>query len=159
MGSMFEYCKALTSVGDLSGWNTSNVTDMGSMFYACKALTSLDVSHFDTSKVTYMGNMFSACKALTSLDLSGWNTSNVTSMYDMFSACNKLQTVTLGKDFKFVGTDGYLPTPSSSYITDANGKWYAPDGTAYTPEELAQVTRTTAIIYYAVSPHSGGSAN
>ena len=71
----------------------------------------------------------------------------------MFNGCNKLQSVTLGKDFKFVGTDGYLPTPSSTYIPQANGKWYdTSDGTGYTPKELASVTRTEARTYVAVKP-------
>ena len=178
MGSMFYGCNALTSL-DLSGFDTSNVTSMAGMFSVCRSLTSLDVSNFDTSKVTYMGGMFDGCQALTSLDVSGFDTSNVTDMYGMFRACNALtsldlsgfdtskvtdmeamfaycrmlQTVTLGKDFKFVGTNGYLPAPSSEYITGANGKWYdTSDGTWYTPAELASVTRTEARTYVAVKP-------
>ena len=178
MGSMFYGCNALTSL-DLSGFDTSNVTNMGGMFSVCRSLTSLDVSNFDTSKVTYMGGMFDGCQALTSLDVSGFDTSNVTDMYGMFRACNALtsldlsgfdtskvtdmeamfayyrmlQTVTLGKDFKFVGTNGYLPAPSSEYITGADGNWYdTKDGAGYTPAELASVTRTETRTYVAVKP-------
>ena len=152
MNNMFYYCSALTSL-DLSGFNTSNVTTMSFMFQGCEALISLDLSDFDTSKVTDMKQMFYGCSALTSLDVSGWNTSNVTNMSYMFNGCNKLQSVTLGKDFKFVGTNGYLPTPSSTYIPQANGKWYdTSDGTGYTPKELASVTRTEARTYVAVKP-------
>ena len=92
MNSMFSDCKALTSV-DVSGWNTSNVTDMNSMFYNCQVLTSIDVSGWDTSNVTNMSSMFSDCKALTSIDVSGWNTSNVTNMSSMFSDCKALTSV------------------------------------------------------------------
>ena len=150
MSCMFDLCKALTSL-DLSGFDTSKVTTMGSMFESCGALTSLDLSGFDTSQVTNMSSMFLYCKDLTSLDLSGFDTSQVTSMRDMFEYCTKLQAVTLGKDFKFVGTDGYLYTPSSTYISGADGKWYDTNtGTGYTPEALASVERTEAVTYSAV---------
>ncbi|MBO5826522.1 MAG: BspA family leucine-rich repeat surface protein, partial [Treponema sp.] len=79
MSYMFYDCEALTTL-DLSGFDTSNVTDMSYMFYDCEALTTLDVSSFDTSNVTDMGYMFSLCSALTTLDLSGFDTSNVTDM-------------------------------------------------------------------------------
>ena len=150
MSFMFCLCRALTSVGDLSGWNTSKVTNMSSVFSSCGALTSLDLSGWNTSNVNTMENMFYGCGALTSLDLSGWNTSKVTNMANMFVGCNELQTVTLGKDFKFIGTDSYLPTPSSAYISGADGKWYdTADGAGYTPEELAGVTRTETRTYSA----------
>ena len=152
MSFMFDGCKALTSVGDLSGWNTSNVTDMSNMFYGCNALTDLDLSGWNTSKVRNMMQMFRNCTALTSLDVSGWDTSKVTNMSNIFYSCIRLQFVTLGKDFKFVGTSGYLPVPSSKYITSATGKWYAPDGTSYTPEELAAITRTLTTTYSATPP-------
>lgn len=178
MYSMFYYCSALTSVGNLSGWNTSKVVDMqlmfrycskltslnlsgwdtskvikmGNMFFGCSALTSLDLSNFNTSNVTDMSSMFSDCTALTSLDVSGWDTSKVTNMSNIFYSCIRLQFVTLGKDFKFVGTNGYLPVPSSKYITGATGKWYAPNGSDYTPKELAAITRTLATTYSATPP-------
>ena len=40
---------------------------MGFMFCGCSSLSSLDLSGLDTSKVTDMGFMFSDCSALTSL--------------------------------------------------------------------------------------------
>ena len=43
---------------DLSGFDTSKVTDMSNMFGFCYQLTELDVSGFDTRKVTDMSNMF-----------------------------------------------------------------------------------------------------
>lgn len=150
MSGMFSDCQALTSL-DLSGFNTSNVTNMSYIFSYCYALTSLDLSGFDTSSVTNMSGMFYGCSALTALDLSGFDTSKVTTMDNMFRNCTKLKSVTLGKAFKFVGTNGYLPTPSSTYITGADGKWYDTNtGTGYTPEALASVERTEAVTYSAV---------
>ena len=147
---MFYNCNKLTSL-DLSGFDTSKVTGMRAMFYCCSALTSLDLSGFDTANVTSMDDMFRSCTALTSLDLSGFDTSQVTNMGSMFNYCTKLKSVTLGKDFKFVGTNGYLPTPSSTYISGADGKWYDTNtGTGYTPEALASIERTEAVTYSAV---------
>ena len=84
---MFKDCKNLTSL-DVSGFDTSNVTNMISMFKNCMNLTSLDVSGFDTSKVTSMLGMFRACTVTTGLDVSSFNTSNVTDMEQMFCGCS-----------------------------------------------------------------------
>ena len=92
MSSMFSGCKKLTSL-DVSGFNTSKVTNMYGMFNSCSALTSLDVSGFDTSNVTYIVSMFEDCSSLTSLDVSGFNTSNVTYMGGMFEDCSSLTSL------------------------------------------------------------------
>jgi len=54
------------------------------MFYRCGSLTELDVSGLDTSKVTDMSYMFYRCGSLTELDVSGLDTSKVTDMRNMF---------------------------------------------------------------------------
>ena len=87
-----ELLSYLTNV-DLSGWDTSYITDMSNMFSGCWQLTSLDVSNFDTSNVTSMDNMFYGCSSLTSLDVSNFNTSNVTSMDNMFNDCSSLTSL------------------------------------------------------------------
>jgi len=92
MNSMFSGCYALTSL-DVSSFNTSAVTNMSSMFRNCQALTSLDLSNFNTSAVTDMNGMFNYCRALTSLDVSNFNTSAVTNMNGMFSACRALTSL------------------------------------------------------------------
>ncbi len=75
---------------DLSGWDTSKMTNMDRMFYECSNLESLDLSDFDTSKVTSMADMFDGCSSLTNLDLSNFNTSNVDDMSSMFERCSSL---------------------------------------------------------------------
>ena len=50
------------SIGDLSGWDVSKVTNMNSMFSsACYSATtlSLNLSNWNTSSVTNMSSMFS----------------------------------------------------------------------------------------------------
>jgi len=89
MSDMFHYCNALTSL-DVTGFETSKVTNMSGMF-SDSGLTSLD--GFDTSNVTNMSRMFSNCMYLTSLDLSKFDTGNVTDMSYMFSNCEELTTI------------------------------------------------------------------
>ena len=104
-GSSGELLSYLTTI-DLSGWDTSNVTDMGKMFNDCSSLTNLDVSGFDTNKVTNMGNMFNGCSSLTSLDVSSFNTSKVNSYSSfqyMFSGCSSLKALDLS-NFDFSNT-------------------------------------------------------
>ena len=96
MNSMFYSCENLTTL-DVSGFNTSNVTDMHYMFCFCKKLTTLDVSGFNTSNVTDMSNMFRACSSLTSLDVSGWNTSNVTNMSKMIWGLDNITSLDVSK--------------------------------------------------------------
>ena len=81
--NMFYRCEVETI--DLSGLDTSKVTDMSDMFHGCKA-ENIDLSSFDTSKVEDMEGMFYGCKA-ENIDLSSFNTSKVTDMSGMFDGC------------------------------------------------------------------------
>ena len=108
MGSMFRSCSGLTNL-DLSGFDTSNVTDMSYMFFGCLNLTTLDLSSFNTSNVTYMGYMFRDCSSLTNLDLSSFDTSNVTNMDFMFYNCRSLTNLDLSSfDTSNVSAMGYM---------------------------------------------------
>ena len=80
---------------DLSGFNTSNVTNMSQMFARMSNLTTLDLSNFDTSKVTNMSYMFENMYNLTTLDLSNFDTSKVTNMSYMFKNMYNLTTINL----------------------------------------------------------------
>ena len=86
--------KALVSA-DLSGFNTSNVTNMLAMFSNCSRLATLNLSSFNTSYVSNMEGMFCDCSALTTIDVNGFNTENVTNMSNMFSGCLRIITLDL----------------------------------------------------------------
>ena len=62
MSSLFANSYALKTVGDLSHWNTSNVTNMSSMFEMDNLNSALsdagDLGKWDTSNVTDMSLMF-----------------------------------------------------------------------------------------------------
>ena len=92
MKNMFAFCGRLKNI-DLSGFDTSNVTDMNGMFLCCEKLESIDMSNFDTSNVRDMGEMFDECRKLTSLDVSHFDTSNVTDMNSMFNGCVELTSL------------------------------------------------------------------
>ena len=87
---MFRLCPGLSSI-DLSGFDTSNVTNMGYMFWGCSGLTSLDLSGFNTSKVTNMGSMVIGCSRRTTIYASkSFVTTEVSSSTSMFKDCNNL---------------------------------------------------------------------
>jgi len=102
---------------NLSGWDTSNVTSMSSMFYGYGGQSALDISSFDTGKVTSMTAMFSMCTTVKTIYVgSGWSTASVTDGSGMFNMCRQL-----------VGGDG--TTYNSSYTNHT----YARVDTASTP--------------------------
>ena len=67
---------------DISGWNTSSVTDMQYMFYGATSFNQ-NISGWDTSSVTNMGYMFNDATAFNQ-DISSWDTSAVTTMEGLF---------------------------------------------------------------------------
>ena len=72
--------------GDISKWNTSNVTSMINMFYGCQKF-NCDISNWDVSKVVSMEGMFENANSFNQ-DISKWDVRNVKA-YDMFDmGCN-----------------------------------------------------------------------
>ena len=69
---------------DVSGLDTSDLTNMSYMFSGCSKLNYLDLSNFNTEKVTTMVNMFNGCTDLAYIDLSGFNTTKTIEMDYMF---------------------------------------------------------------------------
>lgn len=120
---MFINCSFLTSL-DLSGFDISKVTSMFKMFSGCSALKSLDLSGFDTSKVTSMAYMFNGCSSLTGLDLSGFDTSNVTAMSNMFQNCSSLRLLSISGSMSNVlsrlPADQYYPASGGSPVAKAS---------------------------------------
>ena len=78
---------------DLSGFNTSKVTNMQGMFSGSH-FPFIDIRHFDTSNVTNMESMFADLHKVTSLDLSGLNVKKVSNIQYIFSS-NDLQSLNL----------------------------------------------------------------
>lgn len=93
---------------DLSGLDTSGVTDMSRMFFGCTLLQAVDLSSFDTSSVTNMSSMFDGCESLGALDLSSFDTSKVENMSQMFQNCSSLASLDLSSfdTSSVAGSDG-----------------------------------------------------
>lgn len=83
-------------IGDLSTWNTSNVTNTSKMFLqVASAATSFEyggLSGWDVSKVTNISYMFQG-RVVT--DISNWDMSSVTNAQGMFSQNPNLKTLTI----------------------------------------------------------------
>ena len=70
------------TLGEVSGGNTSNVTNIANMFDQSHA-TTINSENWDTSKVEDMSKMFCACPRCEPA-LSNWDTSSVKKMNKMF---------------------------------------------------------------------------
>ena len=145
MSHMFANCSSLISL-DIGNWDTSSVEDIGSIFQRCSSLVSLNLGNWATNSVEGMRSVFSGCSNLVSVNISGWDTSSVTDMAYILKGCIKLQKIILGKNFKFVGKNGYLPTPSTTYFPYTTGKWRNTSGQAFTPEEIPNNVADTYIV-------------
>ena len=81
MSLMFHRCSNFTGKG-MNNFNTSNVTNMGYLFWEAIIFNG-DVSKWDTKSVQDMGCMFYDARVFNS-DISGWNIGSVTDMRNMF---------------------------------------------------------------------------
>lgn len=94
------------------------------IFWGASDLREIDLTGLDTSNVTDMYHMFDGCTSLTSLDLSSFDTSKAVRMDGMFDGCTSLRYVSLGEKFSFCGSGAErqcsLPTPSGDGLS---GKW------------------------------------
>ena len=90
---LFYNCSSLTTLSDISGWNTNNVIDMSQMFYNCSSLSSLpDISKWNTNLVINMNQMFQNCSSLKNLpDISKWNINKVVNLSLIFNNCSSLK--------------------------------------------------------------------
>jgi surface protein len=68
---------------NIGTWNTSNVTNMQYTFTNATAFNQ-NIGNWNTSKVTSIAGMFTDATSFNQ-DLNGWNTSNITSMSSTFS--------------------------------------------------------------------------
>ena len=80
MGHMFRGCSAFNQ--DIGGWNTAQVTIMYAMFAYAYAFNQ-DIGSWNTAQVTVISAMFYSASAFNQ-DIGGWNTAQVTDMQEMF---------------------------------------------------------------------------
>ena len=151
MHDMFLYCSSLESL-DLSDFVTSSVTDMVEMFFYCSSLEFLDLSSFDTSSVVYMPYMFYGCSSLESLDLSSFDTASVAYMDYMFSSCALLATIYVSELWS---TDSVTSSPSMfkgcTSLVGGNGTAYS---SSHVNSEYARIDTDDTPGYFTYKAYS-----
>jgi len=101
---------------DISGWDTSSVTDMGEMFHDASYFNQ-PIGSWDTSSVTTFVNMFSNAYDFNQ-DLSGWNTSQVTDMSSMFLSTAFNQDISIWDTSKVINMGSmFADTPFNQDIS------------------------------------------
>lgn len=112
---------------DLSGWDVSNVKTIYSMFDDAQSLTTIgDVSHWNTSSLIDAGGWLNYATSFVgddsgNLDLSGWDTSNLKATGEMFLK-TKIHTIDLsGWTFNSVTNDSWEGAGRGIYYEYGNG--------------------------------------
>ncbi len=171
MNAMFHMSQ--NTVLDVSGFDTSNVITFDQMFEGCNQLTEIiGLENFDTSNSIGFSEMFASCQRLKKLNLESFDTRKAANdiqissngktsntLYRMFADTLRLKEIKLGENFSFNGDGtntnpanvGAFRTPSSTYITGADGYWYNESGEAFLPKDIPDKTAGT---YYALFPGS-----
>ena len=81
-------------VVDISGWDTSNVTNMVYMFSRCENLKNIiGIENLDVSKLEDTQGMFDMCVSLVELDLTNWNPKLLQKTRYMFYDCLNLKII------------------------------------------------------------------
>lgn len=87
-----------SSVLDLSKWRLKTTDNLYYTFLGCSKLIELDVSGFDTSDVTNMCKVFQECSNLEEIKgIENWNVSKVKTFGYMFNDCPNLKYLDLSK--------------------------------------------------------------
>ncbi|WP_435622820.1 cadherin domain-containing protein [Flagellimonas sp.] len=114
--------------GDLSNWETENITSMNNVFRGADVFEGNGLSTWNTESVDSMNGMFRFASSFDQ-NLGNWNIQNITSMEVLFSASgmspeNYSQTL--------IGWAAQAPNIQNGVILDASGIEYC-----NTPEVLA----------------------
>lgn len=129
MNHMFADCRRLESL-DLSGWNVQYLETVCNMFDDCYALTTIgDVSHWQTNSLIDISGFLNGCTSFEgtngTLDLSGWNTSGIKAAQEVFRAIRVSSINLCGWNLSGVNGDAwmgagvgihYAYTPDSSSV-------------------------------------------
>ena len=133
MHNMFDDNYELTTVGDISHWNTESLIDVGGMFNGCKLFIgvngTIDLSGWNTSNLKVTGEMFRNVAAEV-IDLRGWDLSSITnSTWDGAGSGIYYET---GNTSSFKGMAGMFK--DARYLTNiyVDNNWSIPSGVTTT---------------------------
>lgn len=105
---LFWQCGSVSSIGtDLSGWNTTKITNLECAFISLKVTSFPGIGSWDVSNNVSLYGTFANCINLTSLDVGPWNVGKVTNFgdisYGTFAGCTNLTSLALD-DWRFSTT-------------------------------------------------------
>ena len=78
--------KAKKTYGDISEWDTSEVTDMSELFKGIEQINE-DLSKWNTGSVTDMSGIFKSAK-IQYANIANWNVTKVSDMTEAFHSCD-----------------------------------------------------------------------
>ena len=95
------------------------------MFYQCGSITSVDLTGLDTSKVTNMSYTFGICSNLKYVNISGWTSESITNNSYMFGFSPKLEAVVIDSPavFRLTAATAF----NDSGVSKGTGFVYVPD--------------------------------
>ena len=139
MSRLFNKNSSITTV-DLSGLDTSAVTDMYYLFNDATALKSVtfvrgNIHFFNTSRVTNMSSMFQNT-GLETLDLSSFDTSSLTETMFLAASNTHLKEINLSSFKGAKASLGYMPFGPLVYDTNLEkitlgSEWHSADSENY----------------------------
>lgn len=113
MGSAFQDCKSLQSLGDLSHWDTQNLQNLQDTFNATAnfndPITLNSFSHWKVGNLTNMISTF-ANSGITTLDLSNWRPHIDSGMTYTFMNCKNLTSLGDLSDWDMSNVPGLIGT-------------------------------------------------
>jgi surface protein len=106
--------------GNISNWDTSNITNMGEMFLNCgvSASTIPDITSWDVSNVTSMFSMFEG--STFNQNIGSWDTGSVTNMQEMFKDATNFNYSLNSWDMANVTTINSMFAGATSYNQPVN---------------------------------------
>lgn len=138
---LFGFNSQLTSVGDISNWDVSRVTNLGYLAATCSVLQLPNLSSWNTGNVTSLRNAFQAMGPNASVSgIENWDTSSLvgSGVMSCFQGCRALNTTAINWDLRNVNSiyqmfrqadfqngSFTLNIQTSSTLTNASQLFYA----------------------------------
>jgi len=98
---IFGFSNKLTSVGDISSWDVSRVTNLGYFGANCSVLQLPNLSSWNTGNVTNLRNAFQNMGTSASVSgIENWDTSSVNNVVACFQGCRALNTTAINWDLR-----------------------------------------------------------